>query len=59
MKEILFLLNLIIKRINRIYAHLDIDWDSYSEAELINKYEKMGLIIEGIEDQNKSTREDV
>lgn len=34
-------LELIILNLNRIYAHLEVDWDSYSEEELLRKYQHL------------------
>lgn len=49
MKEIIDLLHCIINKLNRLYAHLEIDWDSYSEKELIKKYDAIDLIVEELE----------
>lgn len=52
MKEILYLLRCIIYKLNRIYAHLEVDWDSSSEEVLINRYKQIDLIIKEINKQD-------
>lgn len=57
MKEILYLLHLIIYKLNKIYAHLEVDWDSSSEKALTNRYKQIDLITKDIEKQDLDSRE--
>jgi len=45
MNEILKILHIILRKLNRIYAHLDVEWDDLSESELEDKYKNIKSII--------------
>jgi len=45
MKKIEKLLKIIILKLDRIYSHLEVDWDKLSEKELESRYDSMEHIV--------------
>ena len=45
MNQIIYMLFLILKRVNGIYAHLEVEWDRLSEHDLSEKYKNINKII--------------
>ena len=54
MNEIIQLLKIVIAKLDRIYSHLEVDWDNFSEGELNNRYKSMKLILNDIKKNDKS-----
>lgn len=59
MDNIQELLKIIIIRLDRIYSHLEVDWDNLSKEELSNRYESMNLLLRDIKENNKSLYVDI
>lgn len=48
-KDIKKLILRLIKKTNKILAHLEVGWDDYEEKTLISKYKNRSLILKDIE----------
>jgi hypothetical protein len=44
---------LILKKINRIYSHLELDWDNIDDNCLEDRYTSMSKLLEALEEQDK------
>lgn len=54
MKNIEKLLNIVIFKLDRIYSHLEVDWDKLSEKELEKRYKSMQIVLSEIEKNDNS-----
>lgn len=54
MNKLVELLQIIILKLDRIYSHIEVNWDNLSEKELLTRYESMESLLEDIRENNKS-----
>jgi Ni,Fe-hydrogenase III large subunit len=52
MKDTEKLLRIVITKLDRIYSHLEVDWDKLSENELEARYKSMQLILSEIKNSD-------
>jgi hypothetical protein len=55
MKNIEKRFEMITLKLDRIYAHLEVDWDKLSERELIERYNSLRKILKNIKEDEKQT----
>ena len=59
MDEVMQLLKIIVIKLDKIYSHIEVDWDNLSEKELNDRYESMKSILNDIKENDKSLYIDI